>query len=107
MITSTHTRSVDPERTSLRQHARRAIDRALRAIAYFNLCLRIARERRQLRGFDARTLKDIGLSQADAMREADRGFWDIPDHRRAELTRDPVTYRTGTGPVPLVRAFQK
>ena len=107
MITSTHTRSADPERTSLRQHARRAIDRALRAIAYFNLCLRIARERRQLRGFDARTLKDIGLSQADAMREADRGFWDIPDHRRAELPGKPVDYRIGSGPVPLVRAVQR
>ena len=107
MITPTRTRSLGLDRTALTHFARSAAARALHAIAYFSLCLQIARERHQLRNFDTRALKDIGLSRADAQREADRGFWDIPEHRSADLTGKPVTYQTGSGPVPLVRAIQR
>ncbi len=31
--------------------------------------------RRELLGLDARTLRDIGISRADAVREADKPFW--------------------------------
>ena len=107
MITPTRTRSLGLDRTTLMHLARAVVDGARYGIAYFCLCLRIARERRQLRNFDTRSLKDIGLSRADAQREADRGFWDIPEHRRAELPGKPVAYRMGSGPVPLVRAIQR
>ncbi|MCG8562054.1 MAG: DUF1127 domain-containing protein, partial [Hyphomicrobiales bacterium] len=47
--------------------------------------LDVAGERRQLRRMDARQLKDIGISRADAMREAERGFWDLPKERMPKL----------------------
>jgi uncharacterized protein YjiS (DUF1127 family) len=28
-----------------------------------------------------RSLKDLGLSRADAYREANRPWWELPDHR--------------------------
>ena len=34
-----------------------------------------ARERRRLRGLDERMLRDIGISHADAWREARKPFW--------------------------------
>lgn len=37
------------------------------------------RERRQLLALSDATLKDIGVSRADAEREASRSFWDLPD----------------------------
>lgn len=55
--------------------------RLIRLGAYLLLAFDVARERRSLQRMDARTLKDIGLSRADALREADRGFWDVPEHR--------------------------
>ena len=36
----------------------------------------IARQRNQLRRFSEYLAKDIGISRADAEREADRHFWD-------------------------------
>lgn len=36
----------------------------------------IARQRNQLRRFSEHLAKDIGISRADAEREADRHFWD-------------------------------
>lgn len=36
----------------------------------------VARQRRELRGVSDHILKDIGLSRADAIREANRHFWD-------------------------------
>lgn len=107
MTTTTRTPSSGLDRAALMRLARMGAGKASRAIAHFTLCLRIARERRQLRAFDERSLKDIGLSQVDALREAERGFWDIPDHRRAELTRKTVPYRRGSGSVPLVRAVRR
>ena len=60
---------------------RRALARNLVRFAhYFLISLDVARQRRQLLALKERTLKDIGKSQADALREADRGFWDIPEN---------------------------
>ena len=39
-------------------------------------------QRRQLATLSDAMLKDIGLSRADAEREADRPFWDDPLQRR-------------------------
>jgi uncharacterized protein YjiS (DUF1127 family) len=36
----------------------------------------VARQRRALLGLDERLLKDIGITRADAVREASRRFWD-------------------------------
>ena len=53
---------------------------AVRRAAHFWTCLEVARQRQQLRELDDRALKDIGISRAEANREALRGFWDLPDH---------------------------
>jgi hypothetical protein len=42
-------------------------------------CPEVARQRRQLFTLDERVLKDIGVTRADADREAGRDFWDIPE----------------------------
>ena len=56
-----------------------------RRLAHFTAtlmaALEVARERRALRRMDARLLKDIGISRADALRETQRGFWDLPEER--------------------------
>ena len=44
-------------------------------------CLEVARQRRQLLTLDERTPKAIGIGRADAVREAGRGFWDIPEEQ--------------------------
>jgi uncharacterized protein YjiS (DUF1127 family) len=41
----------------------------------------VARERRALMALSDGTLKDIGLSRADAYREGTRSFWDLPVDR--------------------------
>lgn len=38
----------------------------------------LARERGQLARLDGSALKDLGLSRADALQEAERPFWDDP-----------------------------
>ncbi len=38
----------------------------------------LARERGQLARLDGAALKDLGLSRADVMQEAERPFWDDP-----------------------------
>ncbi|CAE6927267.1 MULTISPECIES: DUF1127 domain-containing protein [Pseudomonas] len=38
----------------------------------------LARERQQLARLDGAALKDLGLSRADALQEAERPFWDDP-----------------------------
>lgn len=43
---------------------------------------RLARERRQLLALSDHMLKDIGLTRADAEREASRPFWDDRDIRQ-------------------------
>ena len=39
---------------------------------------RIRRERRQLLALSDHMLRDVGLTPADARREAARPFWDVP-----------------------------
>jgi uncharacterized protein YjiS (DUF1127 family) len=43
--------------------------------------LEVRRQRRALLALDDRMLKDIGLSQADAWREANRPLLDLPEYR--------------------------
>jgi uncharacterized protein YjiS (DUF1127 family) len=58
----------------------RALGRDLaRFVQYFLICLDVARQRRRLLALDESALKDIGRSRVDAFREANRGFWDIPE----------------------------
>ncbi|MEL7253775.1 MAG: DUF1127 domain-containing protein [Pseudomonadota bacterium] len=38
------------------------------------------RQRRALARLDAHALRDVGLTSHEADREAQRGFWDVPDH---------------------------
>ena len=59
--------------------------RLLRFAQSFLTYQRVARQRRQLRKLDESALKDIGIERTDALREANRSFWDIPErlkHRR-------------------------
>ncbi|KJZ19710.1 DUF1127 domain-containing protein [Loktanella sp. S4079] len=42
--------------------------------------LALARQRRQLLRLDAQQLADIGLSQTQAIAEAERAPWDVPEH---------------------------
>jgi len=42
---------------------------------------RVYRERRALLALSDHALKDIGLSRADAYREASRPIWDLPENR--------------------------
>ena len=39
-----------------------------------------SRQRAALRRLDDAALKDVGISASDAREEADRPFWDAPDH---------------------------
>lgn len=41
----------------------------------------VRRERRALRELDAHLLRDIGLDEPAAAREAERAPWDLPDGR--------------------------
>lgn len=43
--------------------------------------LRVATERRRLAGLSPEQLADIGLTPAEAYREARRAFWDLPAGR--------------------------
>ncbi len=40
----------------------------------------VSRQRRQLRDLDDHMLKDIGLSRHEAITEAQKTLWDVPDH---------------------------
>ncbi len=44
--------------------------------------LRLSRQRRALASLDEAQLRDIGLSSDEALQEAQRPFWDIPQHWR-------------------------
>ena len=41
----------------------------------------VSRQRNELRNLSDQLLKDIGISQADAQREADRHFWDLAPYK--------------------------
>ncbi|MBE9639743.1 DUF1127 domain-containing protein [Salipiger mangrovisoli] len=42
----------------------------------------VARQRRKLADLDDHLLRDLGLTKAEAIDEARRGFWDAPNHWR-------------------------
>ncbi|MEM7215637.1 MAG: DUF1127 domain-containing protein [Pseudomonadota bacterium] len=48
-----------------------------------NLKRQIRAERNQLRTLTERELKDIGITREDAIKEASRGYDDVPRHRIA------------------------
>lgn len=52
---------------------------ANRGLANVLCWLAVARQRRHLMKLDDRLLKDVGISRADAEREAARKFWDLPE----------------------------
>ena len=56
--------------------ASRLLGRALsEAIEYLLRCWERSRQRRTLERLDDAMLRDLGLSRADVMREADKPFW--------------------------------
>ncbi len=57
---------------------------------HFLTCLDVARQRRQLLALDERTLKDVGISRIDALQEANRSFWDIPEHLKLHRPVHPA-----------------
>jgi uncharacterized protein YjiS (DUF1127 family) len=48
---------------------------------WLTVAFAVARERRALMALSDDTLKDVGLSRADAYREGTRPFWDLPVDR--------------------------
>ena len=69
-----------PALSALQSYVRRmAYQRWLRVAQYFLTCLEVARQRRRLIALDERTLKDVGISRNDALREGSRYFWDLPE----------------------------
>ncbi|WP_204115717.1 DUF1127 domain-containing protein [Shimia biformata] len=61
------------------EHSRKSVTRkAIGLRALFAL----ARQRRQLARLDDAALKDMGITRADARREAQRAAWDVPSHWR-------------------------
>jgi len=59
----------------------RAADALLAAAGWLAEAMEVRRQRRALLGLSDVMLKDIGLSRADALRETDRRFWDMPGGR--------------------------
>ena len=57
-----------------------AYRRWLSVSRYLRNCREVARQRRQLLALDVRTLKDFGINRTDALREAKRHFWDLPEY---------------------------
>jgi uncharacterized protein YjiS (DUF1127 family) len=50
---------------------------------HFLASLAVTRQRRQLLSLDERSLKDIGISRTDAVTEANRDFWDVPEAQKS------------------------
>lgn len=59
------------------------ISYGLRIVTWLELCFSRHAERRRLQQLGEDALKDIGLSQADAEREAGRWAWDGPQRPQA------------------------
>ena len=51
----------------------------------------VSRERRELRRLSEYIAKDIGISRADAEREADRPFWDFGREPASSVPQDGKT----------------
>ncbi len=49
-------------------------------LARLRLAITLRRHRRQLREMDRHLLRDIGLTEAEARMEAEKPFWDVPQH---------------------------
>lgn len=60
---------------------RRITRTIVQLFCYLGFCLNVWRERQQLAELDQRMLEDIGVSQSDARREAQRGYFDLPTGR--------------------------
>ncbi len=70
-----------PALSAPQSHVRRVSYRIWRRVAHYLLTHReVARQRRGLLALDELALKDVGISRIDALREANRNFWDLPKH---------------------------
>lgn len=69
----THRPQLGQRRRSLVRQLARQAERAVTTLLRWH---ELARTRRALMRLDDTMLKDIGLSRTDALREADRPFWD-------------------------------
>jgi uncharacterized protein YjiS (DUF1127 family) len=73
MLTTTHSYTRKAQQSkSIRQNVRSLL---ARSIATLYLWKQRRHGRRDLRGLDDRMLRDIGLSRAEAEREAHKPFW--------------------------------
>ncbi len=57
------------------------LEQVLQILRRLPQAYRIYYERRALLSLSDRSLKDLGLSRADAFREASQPWWKIPDNR--------------------------
>lgn len=51
-------------------------------VCFIKLSTSARKQRRRLLTLDKMALKDLGLSPHDALKEAARPFWDVPDNWR-------------------------
>lgn len=85
MVMNVHPQSkvIDDHIPALSPHQSHAcqatLQRRLGVLRYFLNCLNVARQRRDLLALDDAALRDIGVSRIDALTEAKRDFWDIPE----------------------------
>ena len=61
-------------------HIRRRTTRRAGLLRRLSELLAVNRSRARLAVLDDHMLRDIGLSRDEALREADRPFWDAPSH---------------------------
>ncbi|WP_135501832.1 DUF1127 domain-containing protein [Roseovarius aestuariivivens] len=54
--------------------------RLRRRLPSFGALFALARQRRALAVLDTERLRDIGVTRAQALQEAHRPIWDIPEH---------------------------
>jgi uncharacterized protein YjiS (DUF1127 family) len=64
--------------TSLSRSPALSLSRSFSLIGATFSLLALSRSRQALAGLDARALEDIGVTQAEARREATRPIWDVP-----------------------------
>jgi len=67
--------------SNLASHLSLAAFSAFRVRLPVRAWLQVAHERRQLARMSAHDLRDLGIDPADAVREAARPFWDLPERR--------------------------
>jgi uncharacterized protein YjiS (DUF1127 family) len=59
--------------------------RLIRFVNVLELAMQVRRERRQLAALGGQELRDMGIKQSDAMREAGRDLFDVPKSRLDRL----------------------